>query len=698
MITAVQKNEIPDGAAYYLQDILVDLPGIVRQRGPLQGVSGAVTFTDDIIGLASCFDPQATFQTAALHGTSSPLFGVLSADFTSKTDIPWPLGTFSTSPYTAVSSQGKVGGGSIIGLSSQYDEAAATQQLALWDGGTKADYTTGTITCARNSTTVTGVGTVWTTYASPGMYLLNSIGQYMGTVKKVVSDTSITLVNSCLQTGTAVGYKLTSLRGLNPFVVTGEITCDTTTTTVTGANTKFSQQGLATGTWDIYRASDWNYVGTVSTVTNDTSLVLAANAALSMAVERYYAVQRDGDWTVSTTSSSKKVGFLSASYAYRQWYANRAQQGDGSKLWFSDTINPEAIDVSPNTGDFIPVSSGSAKSADTPIRGIMQGFNSLLICKEDETFALIGTDETTFDVHKVWNDGALSGMSMAQWGDKVIFAGRNGIYGWDGTQVTDFTVGTLGREYRYAIKNFDPTVHRMWAAVVRDHYLLFIESVVPEITITKGQVPTAPSSWTVCINMATGAVTLLTNVDIRGSINLPVAAENDPWIAVNTASGGRLCDGNALFDSSGFDAYTCAGNVSGPQFYMESKRYPLGDPLRRKLLKQIALDYKTSTDLTIDTLIGFGNVAASSVNASAFKMTTYTWNQLAANFDTWDAVGATFATWNSINVDVWGKARYKFLKHENFIGFRLYPGAGTSSSTTIGPWQFGFKVQAPGRI
>ena len=30
MITAVQKHEIPDGAAYYLQDILIDLPEIGR--------------------------------------------------------------------------------------------------------------------------------------------------------------------------------------------------------------------------------------------------------------------------------------------------------------------------------------------------------------------------------------------------------------------------------------------------------------------------------------------------------------------------------------------------------------------------------------------------------------------------------------------------------------------------------------------
>lgn len=694
MITAVPKHEIPDGGAFYLQDVLVDLPGITRRRGPNTGVSGMVTFTNPIFGAASCFNPIGELKIGVIESNGSNAWlSVLSSNYGSKTQITLPT-AFTTSPYPIVDVKSRLGGGALIGISSQYDENNPTQWQMVWRGGASPNYGTGTATVTRGSTAVTGSGTAWSTNASSGMFLLDAARNFVGVVKTVNSDTSITLENPALKTLSAAGYNLTSIRRVVPMAVVGEITCGTAAATVTGQNTKFKKQGLDSGTWDLFRQRDWAYIGTVSSVTDDTSLTLNANAAIACNVDNYIAVQE-----VDYTSSTLSVGFLNATYSQRQFYANVGGSGKSSYLWFSEENLPDGLDTSTEDGDFIPVSSGTVKSAQSPIKAIVPGFRSLLVLKDDETFALTGTQPENFTVDKVWSDGCLSGMSVQQWRSDVIFAGRNGIYVWDGTTVSDLTEKTLGIEYKAAVKNFDSTTYRMWSAVVRDHYVLFIENVSPRIGVTKGQTTTDPTRWTVVINMNTGAFTLWTNVDVRGAITLPSNQQQAVWVLVNTSSGGAVLDGNAFFDSTGNDTVTCAGNTVGPSFFMETKRYSLGDPLRRKLLKQVAMHYQSFGDgLTIDTVVGLGSVGTGSTNTSSFPQTSYTWTSLAQSYSTWTALGNAYGNWNAINTVVWGKKRYKFLKHDNFIGFRIYQNSTSNSVVQLGPWQLGYKVQAPGRI
>lgn len=725
MVTAEPKHEIPDASASYLQDILVDLPGITRRRGPLSGVSGMVAFTNPIFGAVTCYNPAGALQIGVLEGTAgSGFLSALSANLAAKTQLAWVTG-FNTAPYPIVDAHGRLSGGALIGVSTQYDEASPTQSLGVWRGATKPVYSTGTATTAINSPTITGIGTAWLANASPGHFVFVG-GLFTGVVKSVNSDTSITLENNSLLGVTGSAYALEPLRGLNPWVVTGEISCGTAAATVTGANTKFVQQGLGTGTWDIFRLSDFHFVGTVTSVTNDTSLTLTANAAIALSEERYAAIRRDGDWGMST-SASNKVGFLTAVYANRQWYANLGQAGKSSYLWFSEQNLPDAIDTSPNTGDFIPVSSGTAKSAATPIKAIVPAYNSLLVLKDDESFALVGSDAENFEVRKVWDDGCLSGMSVAQWRSEVLFAGRNGVYSWDGTQITDLMQSTLGIEYKAAVKNFDPTTYRMWSAVARDHYFLFIESVTPRIGLTQGKTSSIPTRWTVIINLVTKAVTLATNMDIRGALTLPSNEQQNVWLLINTSTGGAICDANAIFDASGNDAFTCAGNTIGPFFYLESKRYSLGDPLRRKMIKQIAAHYQSFGDsLDIDTVVGLGTASAGTTNAPvtvvtpaqamiplilskpastsldysgvAFVETSQTWTSLGREYSTWSALSGAYPDWSTINTTVWGKRRYKFLRHDNFLGFRIYQSSTANSLVQLGPWQIGFTMQAPGRI
>jgi hypothetical protein len=54
---------------------------------------------------------------------------------------------------------------------------------------------------------------------------------------------------------------------------------------------------------------------------------------------------------------------------------------------------------------------------------------------------------------------------------------------------------------------------------------------------------------------------------------------------------GYICAATDLHETTGNDTITCDGNTAGPDFYLESKRYSLGDSLLKKLFKQLLLHY-----------------------------------------------------------------------------------------------------------
>jgi hypothetical protein len=108
------------------------------------------------------------------------------------------------------------------------------------------------------------------------------------------------------------------------------------------------------------------FVGKVASVQSEIALTLTANAAVAMANESYVALRADADYNIPTTASINKVGFLNATYAGRQWYLNNGAQFDKtSRLWFSDTSDPEALDLSDFDGDWDDITSSS--TANEPI-------------------------------------------------------------------------------------------------------------------------------------------------------------------------------------------------------------------------------------------------------------------------------------------------------------------------------------------
>lgn len=706
MNLALPAQEIQDTEARYLQDILLDYPGIVRRRGPVQRISNLPIFATPVSALVQTLDPLGNSRIAVLRGDNvNGFFSVIAPSLTTAVDLAWN-GAMPTSPpanpYRVVDSKQALGGGALVGSTSAYSANGPVQTLAFWKGGYLANYTTGTITGARNSATITGAGTSWLANAVAGMFLFANTDDpftntYIGTIKSVDSNTQITLEKPSPYPITAKAYTIQSIRGWQPRVTKGRITSATGSTTVTGSNTKFKTQKLDTGTWNLYRASDLNWIGKVTTVNNDVSITLAANATIALNNERFIALRGDGDWSISTQAvADAKMGFLNAGYANRQWYANNGQRFElTSRVWFSDTNDPEAVDLSPYDGDFIDILSSSG--VNSPIKAIVPAYNSLLVFKENETFGIFGSSPTQFSVKKIDDDGTLSGMSCQPYGGGVLWAGRSGIHFFDGIQAENLTATKLGDYYKNMVRSFDPTKYRMWSMIQRDHYFLFIESATPSVGVTKGSVSVTPNKLTIVLNMISRAITVFTNFSIRGAIQLPSDVGEEVWYVVNSNTQGFICRGADLFDTEGNDAIACDGGTAGPDFYFESKKYAFGDSMRKKLMKQLMMNYLVQGDsLKIDTVLGLNNVGQTSI--STFPVTVLSWDQLGTTVPNWDQVPGNFPTWDSVINSVFQPKRIKFLKRTQNFAFRIYQKSSGVTRVKLGPFALGYKLQRVGRI
>jgi hypothetical protein len=713
MNRAFPAQEIDDTEAQYIQDALLDYPGLMRRRGPVTAHPTVAALPRPASGLAVTMNPRGSDRYAALTGNSSNGYlSTLSDDAASWVDLAWPhalptdpAGDAATA-YRLTDAKPALAGGTFIGTASDYGATDSLHALAYWKGGNKADYSTGTLSVSRGSATVTGSGTSWLANVVPGMFLFANTDDpltdtLIGSVLSVNTDTSITLEKVSPYAITAKAYTLKSIRGFIPKVTKGRITADVNSTTVSGGQTKFSTQGLGSGTWNLYRGSDGTWIGKVASVQSDISLTLSANAAIALADEEYVALR--GDWSaddksIDITDSVNKVGWLTATYAERQWYANNGAQFDKTyRVWFSDTGDPESTDLSAD-GDWIPISSTS--DTPEPIRQLMPTYNALLVFKESETFAIYGSSPSSFSAKKLEDDGTISAMSVQPYGGGAIWAGRDGIYFYDGVQVQNLTDPKLGDVWKNTIRSIDTLRYRAWSMVVRNHYFLFLESLDPTISVTKGNTSTTPNHWVVVVNMETRAVDLHTNVGIRGAITLPAEEGRDTWFAVNdeTAGVGKIVNASSLFDDEGVDDFlTVPGGTVGPDFYWESKKFNAGDDVRLKRWKMFSMHYLAQGgDLKIDTVLGLNNVGRTLT--STFPASVYTWNTFRVAVGTWAAAANQFATWFDVIQGVFVPKRVRFTKKAHHLSIRVWQENQEMTRVRLGPFKVVYKLMREGRV
>jgi hypothetical protein len=646
MRRSAPQHEIQDTDAWTLSDVLLQVPGLIQRRGPLTQYD---TQSGRSIGMARTQAPDGTEQQVHLVRTGTPagkLYGITPASW----NYSWPVTPVYSPRYTLFRSADALLGGVFIGTG---DDLSTNRTLGFWHGGSKGD--TGTLnlasSIARGDTTVSLSS--GGSSCSSGMFVFNSSGYLVGTIKSVSGNT-LTLRAPSLVSGSST-VTASSIRGVNPRVTKGAITCATTATVVNGADTKFADQGLATGTWDIF-TSDFTYVGTVASVTSNTQLTLASSAAVSLLSSDYIAINRTGSYSLT----NDVLGFITAEYAGHQFYAQ------GNSVFFSDTTDREGVDTTID-GDYLQFSSD-------PVRALQPTLNALVSLTETEAYALVGAVGTTPDRwrgERIHDDGTLCTMSVVGYKGGAIWAGKRGIWYWDGSSPVNI-VDSLGDAYRLFVSN----TQRCYGMIARDHYFLFVEDgtsgVFSETRGSSGSdVTTNFVRLTIAVNLTTGAVTILKNVELRGFVELPASVAAGTTLASLTSStpNAVIWKPDALFDTDGNESIQCEGAAAtGPSAYVETKKYGMGDGQRLKLFKMLLLHYRADGGVVnLDTVKG--------LNSSGEHATS-----------TYSATSGVFSD-----------ARIKFMKRSQFLAFRFYEGSGVTH-LAFGPWAIAFKWKRPGRV
>ena len=624
---------------------------------------------------------------------------------------------------TIIDAKPALGGGVWIGITDEYgvsvDGTNSKQALMLWRGGGKAAYETPTAasTYTNNSKTITSVASA-STLIDSGMFVFDTTtsddrgkGRYLGVVSSV-SGTTVTLEKPVIYTSITAGSEtsrklsFTSVRGFIHQHGRGVATTDGGEYITSGrlgsdAEGLFGAARVTIGTSGAnhtvyaYRYSDHRFIGEVKfegTVSN-TQVQMEAGTFSTTASDflkddNYFILRNDVDLNVSgitsdttrysmfasqriydsqTTTISSELytpipGIFNSTYANRQWFAsvgNTAVNSDKfvNRVVFSGTDNPENINLSPDASDSILVPGREA------IRGIAGSVAGLLVFVENKTYIIKGTNRQNFSLEELYPDGCLCTSSIVQVGGGVIWAGKAGIYYYDGVTVRNFTNQALGIFYTDGVATFNATIDRIYAFVYNNYLIInftkwqqsyalnrwqAVNQVVNEgITIDNNQDYTrlTPTSITFNIFLPTGAIGTLSNFTPRGFMNASSSSNTKGIMVMNeratadttgvpTSNKGHLLDLSTIFTEI-IDTVTLDSLISndtnrsssdivkaGPDFYLETKQYNFNETTLRKWWRKILFSLSINNGFMMTEMLDINN--NSLVDSVTFKSYTGT--------------------------------------------------------------------------
>ena len=507
---------------------------------------------------------------------------------------------------TIIDAKPALGGGVWIGITDEYGvltSADSKQALMLWRGGSKSNYApTGSYAAkSKNITLTASVGS----NIDSGMFAFDNHadadgnGRYLGVVASV-SGSTVTLEKEVIYTATSGTLSnrtllFTSLRGFVPQHGRGVSSTDTGVYITSGrlgsdaeglfgaARTTISPDvtGAAHRVFT-YRQSDHRFVGQIKwngTVSNTQVEMASANhASLSedFLKDDNYLIIRD-DTNLFTTNNNPEYdtkkysmlasnrrpdsnpelvgekarlpipGIFNSTYANRQWFAsvgNTAINSDKfiNRVVFSGTDNPENINLSPDASDSIIIPGREA------IRGIAGSVSGLLVFVESKTYIIRGTNRQNFALEELYPDGTLCTSSIVQVGGGVIWAGKAGIYYYDGVTVRNFTNEALGIFYTDGISAFNAITDRVYAFVYNNYLIINFSKWDQNYVLKRWQVThqnttgsgailgldnaqdytrLKPNSLTFNIFLPTGAIGTLSNFTPRGFMTASSAANTN---------------------------------------------------------------------------------------------------------------------------------------------------------------------------
>lgn len=675
IVRAKSQHEIGDGDCWSVIDAFLNQPGYITRRAGLDTTIGSYS-GGKMMGMAGAVDPAGTWAGVMLVKKTADSNGRLVGfkNSTISEDI------FSTVPNALYfDAKDSLNGGTLIGVSDGINTTDSTKQaLVLYRGATlpspPSTYTP-TVAVARGATsiTVTANGADW----CAGHFVFGSTSsQLIGTVRSV-SGNVLTLEKPAVAAEASTIYG-SAWRGLFRKVSKGRITTATTGAAVNGGDTLFRANGLATGTWDLFTI-DLTYIGTVSSVESDTALTLTGSAAVALTNADYIAIRRVGS---VFTATNETFGFINASYASHQFYAN------GNKLNYSDDDDREAVDL---VNDEIIFS-------DDPISALIPSESALVVCTLENTYALLGAVGTTPDRWRgddIHDDGCIAPMTARSYKGGAIWAGRRGIWYWNGADPVNL-VGALGDAYQRIIEGMGAGTSA-WSMVSHGHYYLHVESTTQTDFKSYGTATyesgTALTMFTIVVKLDTGAVSILRNVGIRGAAQPPPSVSSETYFGVTTLSGGtrtarvhKASDLLAENNATGIDTYTCDGESGTfPAWELETKKYDVGNPQLLKLFKMLLLHYNLWGSRPNDA----ADIAAETADHLRF-----------ATVKGLDTTGTLSGKKFFVNpsAQAWLDKRLKFMKRSQFLSVRMWQGTTTITRLQIGAWALGYKNKRPGRV
>jgi hypothetical protein len=652
------------------------------------------------------------------------LVGTVTLPF--KLNTVWSSATNHWTNNTIIDAKPALGGGVWIGITDEYgvsiDGTNSKQALMLWRGGGKAAYETPTAasTYTNNSKTITSVANA-NTLIDSGMFVFDTTtsddrgkGRYLGVVSSV-SGTTVTLEKPVIYTSIAAGSEtnrklsFTSVRGFIHQHGRGVATTDGGQYITSGrlgsdAEGLFGAARVTIGTSGAnhtvyaYRYSDHRFIGEVKfegTVSN-TQVQMEAGTFSTTASDflkddNYFILRNDVDLNVSgitndttrysmlasqriydsqTTTISSELytpipGIFNSTYANRQWFASVGDTAVNSdkfvnRVVFSGTDNPENINLSPDASDSILVPGREA------IRGIAGSVAGLLVFVENKTYIIKGTNRQNFSLEELYPDGCLCTSSIVQVGGGVIWAGKAGIYYYDGVSVRNFTNESLGIYYTDGVATFNATTDRIYAFVYNNYLIINFtkwqqsyalnrwqatnqnsadSSAIITINNNEDYTRLTPTSITFNIFLPTGAIGTLSNFTPRGFMNTASSSNTKGIMVMNeratadttgapTSNKGHLLDLSTIFTEI-IDTVTIDSLVSndsnrsssdivkaGPDFYLETKQYNFNETTLRKWWRKILFSLSINNGFMMTEMFDINN--NSLVDSVTFKSYTGT--------------------------------------------------------------------------
>jgi hypothetical protein len=145
------------------------------------------------------------------------------------------------------------------------------------------------------------------------------------------------------------------------------------------------------------------------------------------------------------------------------------------------------------------------------------------------------------------------------------------------------------------------------------------------------------------------------------------------------------------------DAGAPLTNDPGPDIYLETKKFDIGDGLRLKRFKQFAVWYLAQGGgIKMDAVLGLNEVGTTLT--TVLPASVLNWSQLGNLFTSWDDLAEEYATWDDIVQAVFLPKRARFSKKSQYFSMRLYREADLVTRAQFGPFSLGYKVLRPGRV